>query len=42
MSTKAIDVVKPEPKTELEDWLRWCNRMQSKLLIMVGKRIEVK
>lgn len=42
---KAIDVVKPQPKTELESWRRWLNRMQSELLTMPhsrSKKIDVK
>ena len=41
-STKYIDI-KPEPKTELEAWLRWCNHMQTRLRsAMPNKKIEVK
>lgn len=40
---KAIDIVKPEPKTELEAWLRWRNRITSELRSMpgYGKKIVV-
>jgi hypothetical protein len=38
----AIDIVKPEPRTELEVFERWCNKMQSNCLAMIGKKIEVK
>lgn len=41
----AIDIVKPEPVTELEAWLRWANRMQAELLSMPyyhRRKIEVK
>lgn len=29
---KVIDIVKPEPKTELEKWARWMNRIQTSVL----------
>lgn len=41
---KVIDIVKPKPKTELEAFNRWLNRMESELRSMpgYGKRIIVK
>jgi hypothetical protein len=30
-SAVAIDIVKPAPKTELEAWNRWLNRMETQL-----------
>jgi hypothetical protein len=44
MSAKAIDVVKPEPKTELELHQRWLNNLASSLMpIRSGvKKIEVR
>lgn len=40
---RAIDIVKPEPKTARGVWVRWANHQQSKLLtISPNKRIEVK
>ena len=42
---KAVDIVKPEPKTALEDWQRWLNRMESEFRTapwVKKKKIEVK
>lgn len=42
---KAIDIVRPEPKTALEAWERWMNMMESKLRLLPyagGRKIEVK
>lgn len=42
---QVIDTVLPEPKTELEAWLRWRNRMASELRTLPyydKKKIEVK
>lgn len=41
----AIDIVKSEPKTALESWERWMNRVQAELLSLPyyhKKKIEVK
>lgn len=40
----AIDIVKAEPKTELEAYKRWKNRLRSEYLLMpgIGKRINIK
>lgn len=42
---KVMDTVLPEPKTELEAWLRWRNRVASELRTLPyydKKKIEVK
>jgi hypothetical protein len=41
---KAMDIVKAPPKTELEAWLRWRNRISTELRLLpnYGKKIEVK
>ena len=41
---QAIDIVKAEPKTEQEAFMRWANRIQSELLSMpgYGRKIEIK
>jgi hypothetical protein len=41
---RVIDIVKPEPKTELEAWERWLNRTQSSMMVLYKDRkvIEVK
>ena len=41
---QAIDIVKAEPKTGLDAYYRWVNRLHSEYMLMpgVGKRINVK
>lgn len=41
---QAIDIVKAEPKTELEAFRRWVNRLRSEYLLTpgIGKKIDIK
>lgn len=42
---KTMDIVKPPPKTALEAWERWMNRIQCELIALpyyTKKKIEIK
>lgn len=38
ISRTLIDIVRPEPKTERDLWLRWQNDIHSKFISMVAHR----
>lgn len=41
ISMVLIDNIKPRAHTGLEAWNRWMNNMQSELIAMTGRKIEV-
>lgn len=41
MSTKSMDIVKPPATTELQQYLRWRNRLQSELAQLNRYRIKI-